>query len=303
MTNTPPPPRHLHHGAPAVPGGVLAGRQAARIRAIANSNLLPEERALADSMVMTAWLSAAQRAQYAVSLHAGSHAEAFMENLADERRVALDEGADPVADELASAAQAERAARQLPLRVLETVLLLGALGCVSALVVIGVRAEELSRTALPPATVPLLVTIGVAMVLAALVGTIATRRRDHRLLDWAVTRPGQLGRGLPMHRALQGDSAGPALLRLLGPALLVGIGIIAICVGAAVLLITLLSGDDSSLTTTALWSLGGGVLALLLAVVAVQLRGRRLEQIVRRARAAQWFGETGPLGETDQLDI
>lgn len=298
MMTTPPPPRHLPHGAPAVPGGLLAGRRAARIRAIANSSQLPEERALADSMVMTAWLTAAQRARYAVSLRAGSQVEDFMERLADERRVVLEEGADPVQDELASAAEAERAARQLPLRLLEGGLLLVALGLAVALVVLGLRAEDLSRSSLPPAAGPFLIAIAVLVILAGVLGTIATRRRDRTLLGWAVDRPGQLGRGLPMRRPLQGGSAGPAILSSLGPAVLVGLGIIAICVGAAVLLITLLSPDAATMTAAALWSLGGGVAALLLAVLTVQLRGRRLEQIVRRERAAEWFGDRRPADES-----
>ena len=53
---------------------------------------------------MTAWLTAAQRARYAPSLRSGPSTEEFAERLADERRVVLEEGADPVADELASAA-------------------------------------------------------------------------------------------------------------------------------------------------------------------------------------------------------
>ncbi|GAA1488476.1 hypothetical protein [Brachybacterium sacelli] len=38
----------------------------------------------------------------------------------------------------------------------------------------------------------------------------------------------------------------------------------------------------------------------MLAILAVQLRGRRLEQIVRRARAAEWFGVD--TGDKDPLD-
>ena len=97
----------LQHGAPAFSAGPFAGRHAARIRAIAISSQLPEERALADSMVMTAWLSAAQRETYAEQLRARPDAEDFVERLAEERRVVLVEGADPVSDELESAAEAE----------------------------------------------------------------------------------------------------------------------------------------------------------------------------------------------------
>lgn len=300
MPNTPtPPPRPLQHGAPAFSAGPFAGRHAARIRAIANSSQLPEERALADSMVMTAWLSAAQRETYAEQLRARPDAEDFVERLAEERRVVLVEGADPVSDELESAAQAEHDARQIPLRILEAALLLGAGACFAVAVLrteFSTFAAGLSSRALPEGALALLIVLAVCLVAAAIVGTIATRRRDRLLLDWAVSRPGQLGRGLPVRRALQGGSAGPAVLRGLGPAVLVGAGILAICVGAAILLITLLSGEDPAATRLALWLLGGGVVSLLLAVIAVQLRSRRIVQIVRRARAAEWFGDQGQQG-------
>jgi hypothetical protein len=290
MTNTP-SPRHLQHGAPVVPEGPFGGRQAARIRAIAGSNLLPEERALADALVMTAWLTASQRARYGETLRAASDADDILDGLADERRVVLSEGADPVDDELESAAVAERAARQLPLRLLEALLLLIAGGLVAAVVLRVIDAEEPGLAGVPVEAWPLAAGLGAALVAAAVVGAAATRRRDRSLLEWASGRPGQLGRGLPLLRPLQGDSAGPAVLRAVGPAVLFAAGIIAICIGAAVLLISLLNSQEGSMAP-ALWSLGGGVLALLLAVVAVQLRGRRLEQIVRRARAAEWYGHT-----------
>ena len=294
MTNIPqPPPRHLQHGAPAVSGGPFGGKHAARIRAIASSSQLPTERARADAIVMTAWLTAGQRAQYAPSLRAAGHGEDFVEHLADERRVVLEEGPDPQDDELDSARRAERSARQLPLRILETLLVLGALACFTVAALRTEYGAGMSRDALPDGIVPLLVGTVLCLIAGAVVGAVATRRRDHQLLDWAVSRPGQLGRGLPLRRPLQGGSVGPALLRGVGPAVLVAAGVIAICVGAAILLITLLSDADSEATTLALWLLGGGVLALLLAVIAVQLRGRRLEQIVRRARAAEWFGAQG----------
>lgn len=252
---------------------------------------------------MTAWLSAPQREAYAGSLRARSHAEDFVERLADERRVVLAEGADPVADELESAAEAEQAARQTPLRVLEAVLMLGALVCFLLTVLRTEFAEGLSSEALPESALGLLTAAASCMVAAAVVGSIATRRRDRHLLDWAVSRSGQLGRGLPVRRPLQGDSAGPAVLRGVGPALLVAGGVLAICVGAAILLITLLSSADDAATTLALWMLGSGVVALLLAVAAVQLRGRRLEQNVRRARAAEWFGAHGGPGPQQVPDL
>ena len=107
-----------------MPEGVFGGRRAARLRAVVNADLLPRERASADALVLTAWLSAAQRARYAPTLRAGGGVEEFAQRLADERRVVLEEGADEVAGELEAAAEAERAARQLPMRLLEGALLL-----------------------------------------------------------------------------------------------------------------------------------------------------------------------------------
>ncbi|MGP9537628.1 hypothetical protein ACT3SP_06425 [Brachybacterium sp. AOP43-C2-M15] len=293
MSTPAPPPRHLPPSDPATPTGLLAGRQAARIRAIVSADLLPEERASADALVMTAWLTAAQRARYAQSLRAGHHPEEFAQRLADERRVVLEEGADPVADEAASAADAERRARQVPLRAAETGLLLVALGCLVATVVLGLRGEGSAIADRVPEQAPWLLAVMLSAVLvAAVLGRIATRRRDRALLDWAVSRPGQLGRGLPLRRPLQGESAGPVIVAALGPALLVGAGVLAIVAGAAILLITLMMGDESGMGPYAPWVLGGGAAALVAAVLAVYLRSRRQLRMVRRARAAEWIGPT-----------
>ncbi|QNN83193.1 hypothetical protein H3H54_05960 [Brachybacterium sp. Z12] len=291
MSTPAPPPRHLPPSGPATPTGFLGGRQAARLRAAVNADLLPEERASADALVMTAWLTAAQRAQYAPSLRAGHHAEEFVQRLADERRVVLEEGADPVADELESAAEAEQRARQLPLRIVEGLLLVVAAGCVVPIVLQGVReggpSADLAQQAMPWGIAVLLVAIA-----AAVVGSVATRRRDRHLLNWAVSRPGQLGRGLPLRRPLQGVSAGPAVLQSLGPALLVGAGVLAIVAGAALLLITLMLGNNSENGALAPWLLGGGAAALVVSVLAVYVRSRRLLRVTRRARAAAWIGPT-----------
>lgn len=294
MSTSAPPPRHLPRTAAETPTALLGGRQAAQIRAAVNADLLPEERASADALVLTAWLSAAQRAQYAPSLRSGHHTEEFVQRLADERRVVLEEGADPVADELESAAQAERDARQLPLRAVETLLLLVVLGCAVAIVLRGVRADSLSWGGVGEPALPLLTALVVAAVLAAVVGVIASRRRDRSLLGWAVSRPGQLGRGLPLRRPLQGGSAGPALMYALGPALLVGAGVLAIVAGAAILLITLMVGDEQGLGAYAPWLLGGGVVSLVGAVIAIYLRHRRLLKVARRSRAAEWLGHEQP---------
>ena len=204
-------PRHLPPRASSGPlTGVLFG-QAARLRAVVNADLLPRERAAADALVLTAWLSAAQRERYAPSLRAPGSVEEFAERLADERRVVLEEGADPVADEVGAAAEAERGARQIPLRLLEGALLLGALVCVVLTVLRSLDAADLPGHLAAEAG-PLLGGMLLCLVLAAVVGAVATRRRDRTLLDWAVSRPGQLGRGLPLRRPLQGESAGPVVL-------------------------------------------------------------------------------------------
>lgn len=77
-------PRHLPPRARSGPlSGVIFG-QAARLRAVVNADLLPRERAAADALVLTAWLSAAQRERYAPSLRAPGSVEEFAERLADE---------------------------------------------------------------------------------------------------------------------------------------------------------------------------------------------------------------------------
>ena len=297
MSTPAPPPRHLPHDGPATPSNQFDGRQAARLRAAVSADLLPQERASADALVMTAWLTAEQRALYAPSLGSGPGTEEFAQRLADERRVVLEEGADPVEDELESAEQAERAARQLPLRLVEAVLLVVAFGLALITMVQSLRSDAAEiADRLPEQGVALLVLAVVCGLLAALVGAVATRRRDRMLLDWAVSRPGQLGRGLPLRRPLQGDSAGPAVARSLGPALLVGAGVLLIVAGAALLLISPMLGDLGGYSVWAPWLLGGGFAALLVAVALVYIRSRRVRQISRRSRAAQWVGPT-PLRE------
>lgn len=282
-------PRHLPPRASSGPlTGVLFG-QAARLRAVVNADLLPRERAAADALVLTAWLSAAQRERYAPSLRAPGSVEEFAERLADERRVVLEEGADPVADEVGAAAEAERGARQIPLRLLEGALLLGALVCVVLTVLRSLDAADLSRHLAAEAG-PLLGGMLLCLVLAAVVGAVATRRRDRTLLDWAVSRPGQLGRGLPLRRPLQGESAAPVVLGSLGPALLLGAGVLAIVAGAAVLLLSLMLRAEIVATEQAPALLIGGVIALVAATAAVYLGGRRRERRARRVRASEWIG-------------
>ena len=298
MTSPEPSPRHLQPGGPATAPGLFGGRQAATLRAIVSADLLPEERASADALVMTAWLTAAQRARYAPSLRSGPSTEEFAERLADERRVVLEEGADPVADELASAAEAELQARQLPLRLVEALLLAAALVMIIVTIAAGLRSEAGGLAERFPEQGPTLLVLAlVAGLLAALVGAVATRRRDHLLLDWAVSRPGQLGRGLPLRRPLQGESAGPAVARSLVPALLVGAGVLMIVAGAALLLISPMLGDVAGLSHWAPWLLGGGAAALVVAVLLIYLRSRRVRTIARRARAAEWIGPTPQLEE------
>lgn len=247
---------------------------------------------------MTAWLTAAQRARYAPSLRSGPSTEEFAQRLADERRVVLEEGADPVADEMESAAQAEQEARQLPLRLVEALLLVVAFGLIAVTVVLSLRSEATGLAErVPEQGLTLLVIALVAGLLAAVVGASATRRRDHLLLDWAASRPGQLGRGLPLRHPLQSESAGPVVGRSLGPALLVGAGVLMIVAGAALLLISPMLGDVGGVSHWAPWLLGGGAAALVVAVLLIYLRSRQVRKIARRARAAEWIGPTPQVEE------
>lgn len=239
--------------------------------------------------MLTAWLTTTQRLEYAPHLKAGNDIEEFVARLADERRVVLEEGADPVADEVESAAAAERTARQLPLRLLEALLLLAASACFALTVMSMEFTNGLPGT---PAAQELWLLGGavLAALLAAVVGRVGTRRRDRAVLSWAADRPGQLGRGVPVRRALQGESLGPALVAMLAPVFLVGAAIVGVFFGAAVLLLELLSREDASMTAPALMALAGAACALLLSVVLGRVRGRRLELVARRARAIEWFG-------------
>lgn len=272
-------------------GAFTLPRTAARVRELVRSDLLPQERSLADATVLTAWLSPAQRSRYAPSLRAVDDPDAFVERLADERRVVLEEGPDPVEGEVESAARAERRARQTPLRVLEALLLIGAAACAVGIVLLSRAADirGLDDVAPTPWVPELVAGLVCLLIAAAVIGTIATRRRDRAMLDWAVSRPGQLGRGIPVRSALQVQSVGASLLHSLGAAFLFGMGIIATVLGAAVLLITLLARPEEDLTTVALVSLIGGVIAFLVSVLLFRWSARRIEWMVRRARAVQWF--------------
>lgn len=276
------------------------GGRVARIRAAVREDVLPSERADADALVMTAWLTADQRQRYLEGLRARDDSEDFARTLADERRVVLEEGADPVPDELESARAAEKAARQIPLRLLEAALLLVAL----ALVIMGLRELELAVPPRSAAGLAVLWYLGggiFAAIVAAAVGRLATRRRDKQLLDWAVSRPGQLGRGLPLRRPLQGESLGQAIAQGLGPALLVTAGVISIVAGASVLLIVLLSREGQNMVPMSIWALVGGALALILAVLMSYLRARRLWTMARRTRAAQWIGAAPVVEDSDGI--
>ena len=265
-------------------------RTATRVRELVRADLLPDERAAADAAVMTAWLSPAQRARYAPSLRAVDDPDAFVERLADERRVVLMEGADPVPDELEDAARAEREARQTPLRVLEGVLLVGALACFVGIVLLSMRSDVQGLSSTPEGVPELAAALVSTVAASAVIGAAATRRRDRAMLSWAVNRPGQLGRGIPLRSGLQVQSAGPSLARSLGAAALFALGILAAVAGAAVLLITLVLRSEQDYTTLGLALLVGGVVAFLLSVLLFRWYARRLERIVRRARAVQWFG-------------
>ena len=213
MENLSLPPRHR--------------RRMRRIIDAAQVTAASGDRATADAAVLARWLSGEQRGRYAPWLRSGDDPVEFVARLADERRVVLEEGADPVPDELDSAAAAEHEARQIPLRVLETVWVLAALGCFGGMIVL--HEEALSLAVLMGGA-------ALSLVLAGATGAWATRRRDRRLLDWAVSRPGQLGRGIPVATPLQKETLGPALLIPLAPAALLGAGVIGIVAGAGVLI-------------------------------------------------------------------
>ena len=285
--------RHLkrHQHRPALEGlARFSPRQAARVRELVRADLLPEERALADATVLTAWLSPAQRARYAPSLRAVDDPDEFVERLADERRVVLEEGADPVPGEVEEAAAAERAARQTPLRVLEAVLLAGALACFVAIVLL-LEASDLRNLDATPAWVPeLAVGLVCCLVGAAVIGAVATRRRDSAMLSWAVSRPGQLGRGIPLRRSLQAQSVGPAVLGSLGPAALIGVGVLTMVAGAALALISLMLRTDQDLTVPGIIAFVAGVIAFGVGVLLFYRRSRQLETIIRRTQSLQWFG-------------
>jgi hypothetical protein len=241
------------------------------------------DRATTDAAVLARWLSGEQRGRYAPWLRSGDDPVEFVARLADERRVVLEEGADPVPDELDSATAAEHAAHQSALRVLETVWVLAALGCFGGMVVM--REEALWLAVLMGGA-------ALSLVLAGATGAWATRRRDRRLLDWAVSRPGQLGRGIPVATPLQKETLGPALLIPLAPAALLGAGVLGIVAGAGVLLVSLLMRPDTELDLLRLCLilLGAGVVSLIGSVLASRWRAHRLELIVRRASAVEWFG-------------
>lgn len=251
---------------------------------------MPRERALADATVMADWLTAEQRTHYAPRLRAGDDLGTFVEHLADERRVVLEEGADPVADEVDSAREAEQAARQWPLRSVEAGLLVIMVACMIILIILTVR-EDTVDIPLDPGLALMITAAGaLALVIAAAVGALATRRRDRALLDWAVSRPGQLGRGIPVRHALQTTSVAPMILMTMGPALLIAGSVITAATGAAVLLIALLPREGETLIPMATGSLVIGIAALPIALVWSRLYMRRLEQRVRRHRAAEWLG-------------
>lgn len=287
------PPRHLQHAASSHHGALFPGRGAARLRALASSDALPRERAMADATVLTAWLTAAQRARYAPALRAGEDLDTFVERLAEERRVVLEEGAEPVADEVTAAASAERRARQPLLRVLEGLALAAMVLAVVRVVLLALAAEAGVVPEQP--RLALLWTGGAAaaLLVAAVLGSAATRRRDRVLLDWASGRPGQLARGVPVARPLQRLSAGPAILAVLGPVLLLGAGLLAAVTGAGLLLFQLLSRDAPALVEAAIVLLVAGTAGFLLALALTALRTRRLGLIVRRAQAVEWLGPLG----------
>ncbi|WP_341854982.1 hypothetical protein [Brachybacterium sp. GPGPB12] len=240
--------------------------------------------------MLTAWLSAAQRERYAPSLRAPGSVEEFAERLADERRVVLEEGADPVADEVGAAAEAERAARRLPPRLLEGALLLGALVCVVLTVPRSLEAADLTWH-LAAESGPLL---------GGMLAVPRARRGRRRGRD---APPGPGGRaglgGLPSRSAgarVAAAQAAAGRVRGAGDPRVPGPGAPARrgsprdrrrCRGAAALAHR---AAEIVATEQAPAPLIGGVIALVAATAAVYFGGRRRERRARRGRAAEWFG-------------
>lgn len=266
----------------------LGGREAAQLRRYAASSALPDERAQADAIVLTAWLTPQQRAAYASHLRSGGDLDAFVEVLAQERRVVLEEGAEEVPGELEAAAQAERSARQTPLRWAEGAALVLTAGFLAALITVAVQAgREVLSDPLPAAAMlgaTLLCLIG-----AGVLGAVAARRRDRALLDWAAARGGQLGRGLPLVRPLQTAGIGPRLLTAVLPPVLIGAGILLATVGAGMLVYLLLVREAPGLVVISLVLLAAGAAAFVAAMVWSAIRTRRADLAARRELAVEWF--------------
>ena len=281
--------RHLRHAAGGAELGPAMRRQAARLRAEASSDAQPRDRAAGDATVLAAWLSPEQRARYAPSLRAGGDLEAFVARLAEERRVVIEEGPDPMGDEIAEAARAEGEARQTPLRVLEGV----AVGVLVLLVVLAVvlplrsspTPQELAWTVGPLVAGALL-----ALVVAAVSASLAVHRRSQHMLDWATARPGQLGRGIPVRHPLQRAAAPTELAISLFLGMLLVASVLSVFVGAALLLVDLLLregllGMGATITLFVAGAVGLGVFVALSA-----LRSRRTELLLRRGAAVEWMG-------------
>lgn len=265
----------------------------ARLRAAASSDLEPPEKALAHAIAVADWLGPERRAAYA---HASGWdrdgelgVEEFVDLVASERRVALEEGIDPMPDELESAAQAERDARQVPLRILEAILLVLACAAFLAAALSDITQNE-GRDGLPGVAVLLLPAAVALVLLAAAAGSVARRLRDRRLLAWAVAQRGQLARGIPVRRPLQRVTLGPSIVRALCPALMLALGVASAVAGALILLLSLL--DPSSMPTgVGALLLALGVVCFGLSVLWFRLNSRWTEETVRRAQSVAWLGE------------
>lgn len=265
----------------------------ARLRAAVSSDLEPPEKALAHAIAVADWLGPERRAAYAhVSgwdRDAELGVEEFVDLVAAERRVALEEGIDPMPDELESAAQAERDARQVPLRILEAILLVLALAAFLAAALSDITQNE-GRDGLSDGAVLLLPAAVALVLLAAAAGSVARRLRDRRLLAWAVARRGQLARGIPVRRPLQRVTIGPSIVRTLGPAVMLALGVASALAGALILLLSLLNPSGLPPMVGALL-LALGVVCFGLSVLWFRLNWRWTEDTVRRAQSVAWLGE------------
>lgn len=129
----------------------------------------------------------------------------------------------------------------------------------------------------------------VVMAASAVADAVRDRRSRPILLEWAVARPGQLGRGLP---ALEGaGSSGSVLRAMLGVVLVIGVVVAAFAVPvSAVTLLTSLLGFELEWFLTCLAFFAGSLLlARVMLALFRHLTGRHLlDERTRTALSWRW---------------